>query len=100
MFALDPAWCYMYDATKSAELGFEIAGEDGVFKPAKIENLKASKIRKTFEYRGMMDGEGIVVSADGVAVPKAVRYLHVKPWFGRITNEAGLPLGAFAAEVK
>ena len=100
MFALDPAWCYMYDTAKSAELGFEIAGEDGVFKPAKIENLKASKIRKTFEYRGMMDGEGIVVSADGVAVPKAVRYLHVKPWFGRITNEAGLPLGAFAAEVK
>ena len=48
----------------------------------------------------MMDGEGIVVSADGVAVPKAVRYLHVKPWFGRIMNEAGLPLGAFAAEVK
>ena len=97
MFALDPAWCYHHDSKRSAELGFELAGEDGVFRPARIENMR--KLENVTEYRGQFDGEGIVLFSPEVANPVKVRYLHVRPWFGRITNEAGLPLGAFASDV-
>lgn len=97
MFALDPAWCYFRDPKRSDRLGFELAGDDGVFHPAWIENMR--KLKNAKEYRGQLDGEGILLYSPKVANPVKVRYLHVHPWFGRITNEAGLPLGAFAAEV-
>ena len=97
MFALDPAWCYHRDPKRSAELGFELAGEDGVFHPAWIANMR--KLDNVMEYRGQFDGEGIVLFSPKVAKPAKVRYLHVRPWFGRITNEAGLPLGAFSSDV-
>jgi sialate O-acetylesterase len=97
MFALDPAWCYKGDPAKSAELGFELAGADGKFRPARIENLR--KLKTSVEYRGQMDGEGIVLFAPEVPSPVRVRHLHRHPWFGRITNEAGLPLGPFDADV-
>ena len=93
MFALDPAWCYKGNPAKSVELGFELAGADGKFYPAQIKNMR--KLKNSVEYRGQMDGEGIVLYAPEVTEPARVRYLHNHPWFGRITNEAGLPLGPF-----
>ena len=57
------------------------------------------KLKDYTEYRGQLDGDGVVLYAPGVETPVKVRYLHVYPWFGRMTNEAGLPLGAFAADV-
>ena len=97
MFALDPAWCYHHDSKRSSELGFELAGADGRFVPARIVNMR--KLKDYTEYRGQLDGEGVVLFAPGVEKPVKVRYLHTKPWFGRMTNEAGLPLGAFACDV-
>ena len=97
MFALDPAWRYCRDPKRSSELGFELAGADGRFMPAQIVNMR--KLKDYTEYRGQLDGEGVVLYAPGVETPVKVRYLHVHPWFGRMTNEAGLPLGAFAADV-
>ena len=97
MFALDPAWRYCRDPKRSSELGFELAGADGRFVPAQIVNMR--KLKDYTEYRGQLDGEGVVLYAPGVETPVKVRYLHVYPWFGRMTNEAGLPLGAFAADV-
>ena len=48
---------------------------------------------------GALEGRDIVLSAEGVPAPTAVRYLHSSPWFGSLYNEMGLPLGAFHADL-
>ena len=73
---------------------FEIAGEDGEFKPAKIVNLRKGK-NGTGRPRGGIDGTNIVVRAEGVEKPAKLRYAYSSPWKGTIYNEADLPLGAF-----
>ena len=87
---------YVYNPDRSLTNGFEIAGADGKFVPAKIVNAHPSKGRGGKPvYNGMLDDAKIVVSADGVKEPKKLRYLYSAPWFGSIYNEVNLPLGAF-----
>jgi sialate O-acetylesterase len=74
---------------------FEIAGPDGVFKPAQISNFSSEK---GFG-RGLIDSSEIVLSAPGVKEPVAVRYAWQKPWTGCVYNEADLPMGTFLIEV-
>ena len=95
----DPDWSYHRDPKKTELMGFEVAGEDGVWHPAEIGNLQKLNA-KHVEYRGQIEGEELVVYSDKVAAPKALRYLHSRPWYGRLHNEAGLPLGAFRIDVK
>ncbi len=87
---------YIYNPDRSVQTGFEIAGADGKFVPAKIENLVWGKGRDGKpKCDGNIKGAELVVSADGVAAPKKLRYLYSKPWFGCLYNESSLPLGAF-----
>lgn len=86
---------YVYNADRSLANGFEIAGADGKFVPAKIQNAVASKRDGKPVYHGTLDGPRIVVSAEGVKEPKKLRYLYSSPWFGSIYNDVNLPLGAF-----
>lgn len=89
---------YIYNEACSMTNGFEICGADGKWCPAKILNLaKTRRTEGALRYEGALEGKDIVISADGVANPKAVRYLHTRPWFGSLYNEMGLPLGAFHA---
>ena len=85
---------YMYNPDFSLDTPFEIAGEDGEFKPAQIVNLRKGK--KGGRPRGGIDGTNIVVRAEGVAKPVKLRYAYSSPWKGSIYNEADLPLGAFS----
>ena len=87
---------YIYNMDRSIQTGFEIAGEDGKFVPAKIENLVWNKDRGgKMKCDGNIKGSELVVSADGISAPKKLRYLHSRPWFGCLYNESSLPLGAF-----
>ena len=87
---------YVYNPDRSLQTGFEIAGADGKFVPAKIENLAWGKGRDGKpKCDGNIRGAELVVSADGVAEPKKLRYLYSKPWFGCLYSESALPLGAF-----
>ena len=86
---------YVYNADRSLSNGFEIAGADGKFVPAKIQNAVASKRDGKPVYHGTLDGPRIAVSAPGVKEPKKLRYLYSSPWFGSIYNDVNLPLGAF-----
>ena len=95
----DPDWSYHRDPGKTKLMGFEVAGADGVWHPAEIGNLRKLNAKHT-EYRGQIDGKELVVYSDKVSAPKALRYLYSHPWFGRLHNEAGLPLGAFKIEVE
>ena len=90
----DAAMLYMYNADFSLDAPFEIAGEDGVFKPAKIVNLRPGR-KGRGRPRGGIEGSNIVVRAEGVAKPAKLRYCCSSPWKGNVYNEADLPLGAF-----
>lgn len=87
---------YVYNPDRSLKVGFEICGEDGVWKPADIVNFRVTKDRKGREQRhGELDGRDVVVSAKGVSAPKRLRYLHSSPWYGALYSEVNLPVGAF-----
>ena len=90
----DAARLYMYTPDFSLDTPFEIAGEDGVFKPARIANLRSGRNGKG-RPRGGIEGSNIVVRAEGVEKPVKLRYACSSPWKGTIYNEADLPLGAF-----
>jgi sialate O-acetylesterase len=62
--------------------GFEIAGADGKFVPA----------------RATIAGETVVVSADGVATPKSVRYAWANDPKATLYNKADLPAAPFEAK--
>lgn len=97
-----PEWDYKQDLAATAKLGFELAGTNGVWKPARIENLRlyhAKWMRPDYsEYQGDLNGRGIVLFSPEVPEPKSVRYLFSRPWRGTVYNEARLPLGAFYIE--
>lgn len=90
---------YIYNPDGSEGTGFEICGEDGVWKKAEIVNLLRRKNRNgVMKFYGNIDGKDLIVRAEGVSDPKAVRYLHSEPWFGALYNEVCLPLGAFRTD--
>ncbi len=87
---------YVYNPNRSVDVGFEVCGADGVWKPAKIRNLRESKTREgKVYYDGPIDGKDLVVGSDEVKEPKKLRYLFKRPWFGALYSDACLPLGAF-----
>jgi len=61
---------------------FQIAGADGKFVPAKA----------------VIDGKTVVVSADGVAAPKHVRFGWHKTANPNLSNKAGLPASPFQTD--
>ena len=86
---------YLYNPDYTMKTAFELCGADGVWKPAKIANLKATGAPDRRRVLGPVDGNVIKVEADGVAQPKKLRYLYSAPWFGSLYGESGLPVGAF-----
>ena len=93
--AYEADWSIIRDPSRSADYGFEVAGADGKWVKAQIGNFRRLANVPQVEYRGQIDGEELVVWSDAVKEPKALRYLHSRPWRGYLMNEAGLPLGAF-----
>ncbi len=62
--------------------GFEIAGEDRVFHPAKAER----------------EGLGVVLTSEAVPAPVAVRYCFRDFLIGNLTGEMGLPAAPFRSD--
>ena len=94
---------WLYNADWSVDVGFELAGADGKWKPARLVNtvngLAASTPWKT---KGAVDGGGtLVIEAEGVKSPVRVRYLRERRWSGHLySTDSGLPLGPFEAEIR
>ena len=85
---------YVYNADYSEAEGFEIAGKDGKFVPAKIENKGANSTLYGPE-------KELVVSAPEVAEPCCIRYLAAKPCIGSLYSfDSGLPLGPFEIDAR
>ena len=91
---------YVYNHAKGdSGVGFELAGTNGVWKAAKIVNLVESKDRNgKLQRLGPVKGTKLIVESEEVKEPVKLRYLHSRPWFGALYNDACLPLGAFAIE--
>ncbi len=84
------AW-YVYNADRSGVQGFEIAGPEGAFKPAKVVNGGT----------GTLKGAELIVKADGITKPRRLRYLASKPWIGALYSfDSGLPLGPFEIDAR
>ncbi|MCR5130678.1 MAG: sialate O-acetylesterase [Prevotella sp.] len=64
--------------------GFELAGADGVFHPAKARLNESNKT--------------IIVSADSVSAPTAVRYCFKSFQIGNLKNMRGLPVVPFRSD--
>ena len=84
----------MYAPDFSVASGFEVAGADGVWRPAELVNL-AVREKGRYRSKGFVDGRDLVVAAKDVPQPVRLRYLFREPWHGALQNEVGLPLGPF-----
>jgi sialate O-acetylesterase len=94
---------YVYNADRSVDNNFEIAGRDGKWKRAKIVNIVPPRNEKNVvnvNGGAITDPDRIVLCADGVSEPVGVRYLFALPYRGAVYNEVNLPLGPFEASVK
>lgn len=91
-------WMYVLNEDMSLAADFELMDPTGAWRAARIANFKESWRwwEKRSVKNGEVEGNVIELSADGVAQPKAVRYLFNSPWQGSVFNEASLPLGPFA----
>ena len=88
---------YLRNAERTDRSCIELAGEDGVFHPARIVNLRARK-PSDVDF-GAIDGSNLVVAADGVISPSKVRYLAASPRIGVLFNQVGLPVAGFDTSV-
>ena len=88
-------WLYYRNrARKIAENGFELAGADGVWKPAVFVNAKG-RDGWGHEHEGRFPANVVELRAEGVAAPVRVRYLANAPWEGGLFSEVDLPAPAF-----
>lgn len=87
---------YVYAIDRSRNPAFELAGEDGVWQPAKVANYRKQKGRDGKDYdTDYIDSAEIVLQSDKVASPVKVRYMGRPRTSGTMYNEASLPLGTF-----
>jgi sialate O-acetylesterase len=71
-------------------MGFEVAGEDRVFHPARAQHY--------WRAGGGYWDEGIAVMSPAVSKPVAVRYCFRNWLLGNVRNAAGLPLFPFRTD--
>lgn len=90
----DATGWYIYRPDRSTDnLGFEIAGPDGKFAPAKLLNAVDGK--------GNVTGRELTVAADGVDNPRQLGYLATSPWTGALySSDSALPLGCFEIDAR
>lgn len=84
---------YVYAPDRSRSPAFELAGRDGRWQQAEIDNFRG----KSGEDAYFIDGDTIVLSCDKVAAPVKVRYMGRSRTSGILYNEASLPVGPFEA---
>ena len=79
---------YWYNPDLSSAKGFEVAGKDGVFHPARIANRRTGG--------DIIPERDLVIACDKVKEPRRLRYLHSSPFTGSLySGDSGLPLGPF-----
>ncbi len=85
------------DGYKTLDLPFEVAGADGVWKPARVLNAYSGRSWSQF---GNVYSNTLIVASKEVKEPVQVRYAWTSPWQSWSYSQVELPLGSFKAEVK
>lgn len=80
---------YVYADDFSVKPPFQLAGTNGVWYAAKLENV---------DQHGNVKGTKIILSSEKVPEPVNVRYMGEEKTAGTLYNEANLPLGPFTAK--
>jgi sialate O-acetylesterase len=80
---------YVYADDYSIVPAFEVAGKDGVWHDAKLQNV---------EKYGIVKGKDLIISSEKVPNPVKVRYMGKNRTAGTLFNEGNLPLGPFVGE--
>ena len=88
---------YLYSPDYKMTAPFELAGTNGVWKAATIENVRVMNPKNNWR-SGDIEGGFLVLKAEGVTEPKAVRYMYQPHVMSTVYNEVSLPLGAFEAK--
>ena len=95
-------WLYVINDDMSLFADFELKGPDGRWHRATIRNFRETWVwhQKRHVKNGEIDGPVLLLAADGLTRPAAVRYLHQAPWKGSVFSDASLPLGPFERPVE
>ena len=93
---------YIYSDDRRDSVPFELAGEDGEYRPARIVNAAygGQKAETAGVEQGQVAGCELVLRAEGVPRPLKVRYLFQRPWTSALFAMSGLPPGPFEADVR
>ena len=92
---------YVYAKDHSRNPAFELAGEDGEWQSAKIENFRKKINKEGVEVdTDFIDGPDIFLSCGAVPLPVNVRYMGKPRTSGTLYNEAALPLGPFECKIE
>lgn len=93
---------YIYSDDRRDSVPFELAGEDGEYRPARIVNAAygGQKSETAGVEQGQVAGRELVLRAEGVPRPLKVRYLFQRPWTSALFAMSGLPPGPFEADVR
>lgn len=87
---------YVYADDYSRNPPFELAGADGKWYPAVIDNFRKQKDGKgKLRETDFIDGAKIVLVSKNVPAPVQARYMGKSRTAGTLYNEASLPLGPF-----
>ena len=89
-------YAYQRGQQFSPKLPFELAGADGVWRPARVLNFLKGKSMAG----GTITNNVVELSSPEVAEPTSVRYAWKFPWTGSLYNEVNLPLGTFERPVE
>lgn len=93
---------YIYSDDRRDSVPFELAGEDGEYRPARIVNAAygGQKAETAGVEQGQVARRELVLRAEGVPRPLKVRYLFQRPWTSALFAMSGLPPGPFEADVR
>ena len=89
-------YAYQRGQRFSPDLPFELAGTNGVWRPARVLNFLTGRSM----CEGTITNNVIALSSPDVTEPVAVRYAWKLPWTGSVYNEVNLPLGTFERKVE
>ena len=89
-------YAYQRGQRFSPDLPFELAGTNGVWRPARVLNFLTGRSM----CEGTITNNVIALSSPDVTEPVAVRYAWKLPWTGAVYNEVNLPLGTFERKVE
>ena len=84
---------YVYNRDFTFGVPFELAGADGVWKPARLVDCGEGFLEN--QKRGFIGTPELHLRSEGVGHPVAVRYMGGERPTGTLYNQASLPLGPF-----